>query len=727
MSRTIGYGSLFTLLCLAPAPPASSQTVPFAPNLAKVAAGSEGKVDNRGVTQTDKDGQPALRFDERAGDGLVSWPDVMFSDGAIELDVRGKDIRQKSFVGVAFHGSGQAYEAVYFRAFNFRSGDAVARNHAVQYISSPEYGWERLRKEHPGVYENPIAPAPDPNGWIHARIVVAYPKVSVFVNSATEPSLVIEELSGRKTGWVGLWVGNGSGGDFANFKVSAVLLAAKTPSLQSQPIPDREPAVTAHLRAAIQDAMKGAMRQDDYTPEMWKQFSPMQKQLQADLRMNGDLLSLALVDRRMEDGRRSYRYILDFRFARALERFDLDEHGRIAAVRSEGGELKSLDALDAMIQGAVDRGELAGVVTLIVRRGATVRLKTYGMMDIEGRKPMRPDALFRIASMNKLFTAAAALRLCEEGRLALDDPVEKYIPELGKVQVLDSGPSAEQPSARLRTVPAERKITIRDLFRHTAGFLYTLSDSAVDRLYVAAGFRTWHGSLSEFVERLSRFPLAYQPGSKWAYSYSFDVLGRVIEIVSHRPLNEYVKASVFDPLRMSDTDYFVPEAKLDRLTNHYEFANGSLRLAEAATTSPFRHLPAGLSGGGGWGDGYGGVVSTAADIARFLQMLLNYGELDGVRILRRETVAMMTSNQIATIRDRSFPVSGYGLGVGVYTDPARPEHTKSIFWSGGPYNTHCIADYDAQTIGVLLTQTAPFGHLSLMGRFDELFGKLSAQ
>ena len=383
--------------------------------------------------------------------------------------------------------------------------------------------------------------------------------------------------------------------------------------------------------------------------------------------------------------------------------------------------------MEAMIQGAVDRGELAGVVTLIVRRGATVRLKTYGMMDIEGRKPMRPDALFRIASMNKLFTAAAALRLCEEGRLALDDPVEKYIPELGKVQVLDPGPSAEQPGAGLRTVPAERKITIRDLFRHTAGFLYTLSDSPVDRLYVAAGFRTWDGSLSEFVERLSRFPLAYQPGSKWAYSYSFDVLGRVIEIVSHRPLNEYVKASVFDPLRMSDTDYFVPAGKLDRLTNHYEFANGSLHLAEAAATSPFRRLPAGLSGGGGWGDGYGGVVSTAADIARFLQMMLNYGELDGVRILRRETVAMMISDQIAAIRDRSFPVSGYGLGVGVYTDPARPEHTKSIFWSGGPYNTHCIADYDAQTIGVLLTQTAPFGHLSLMGRFDEVFAKLGSQ
>jgi len=223
-TSAIGISALFLAMSAAPA---LSQSGPFAPNLANVAAATEGKVSNRAVTAIDKDGAPAVRFDERAGDGLVSWPGMEFSDGTIEFDVRGKDVFQKSFVGVAFHGAGGAFEAVYFRPFNFRAGDPARRSHAVQYVSDPEYGWERLRNEHPGKYEKPVEPAPDPNAWVHARVVVAYPTVSVFVNGAAAPSLVVEELSGRKTGWFGLWVGNGSGGDFANFKVSAVAGGAK--------------------------------------------------------------------------------------------------------------------------------------------------------------------------------------------------------------------------------------------------------------------------------------------------------------------------------------------------------------------------------------------------------------------------------------------------------------------------------------------------------------------
>jgi len=372
-------------------------------------------------------------------------------------------------------------------------------------------------------------------------------------------------------------------------------------------------------------------------------------------------------------------------------------------------------ALGARIQQHIDKGELAGVVTLIARKGAKPQLEAYGAMDIEGHVPMRTDALFRIASMNKPLTCVAALKLLEEGRFSLDDPASKFIPELKNLRVLDSS----QPGS-LKTVPLERPITIRDLFRHTSGILYGITDSPVDQLYKDAGFLEWKGSLKDFVQRLSELPLAFQPGSKWSYSYSVDVLGYLIEVITHQPLNEYVKKQVFEPLQMRDTDYVVPERKVSRFTNHYEFKDGILHLIESAAKSPFLHLPEGLSGGGGWGDGYGGVVSTASDLGRFLQMLLNHGELDGVRILRRETIDMMISNQITDIHNRSFPVPGYGLGIGVCPDPASPRHTQRVLWSGGPYNTHFFVDFDLNIFGVFLTQTAPFGHLGIMGSFDEL-------
>lgn len=198
----------------------SSQAKSFQPDLANAAKARDVKLVNRAVSASDMNGEPALRFDERPGDGLALWPDVQFADGTIEFDVRGKDVVQQSFVGVAFHGAGEAYEAVYFRPFNFRAGDPERQSHSLQYVSHPAYTWDRLRSEHPGQYEKAITPAPDPNGWVHARIVVAYPKISVYVNGAVEPSLVVDQISDHKTGWVGLWVGNGSGGDFANLKVS---------------------------------------------------------------------------------------------------------------------------------------------------------------------------------------------------------------------------------------------------------------------------------------------------------------------------------------------------------------------------------------------------------------------------------------------------------------------------------------------------------------------------
>jgi len=176
---------------------------------------------NRSVSSLSDGTKKGLRLSESPGDGVAYLRGVQFGNGTIEFDVKGKDVQGQSFVGVAFHGvDGTTYDAIYFRPFNFRTEDPARHGHAVQYISHPTYTWQKLRAEHPGTFEQPVSPAPDPNGWFHVRVVVASPKVSVFVGDAKEPSLVVNQLSDRTKGLVGLWVGNNSGGDFANLKIN---------------------------------------------------------------------------------------------------------------------------------------------------------------------------------------------------------------------------------------------------------------------------------------------------------------------------------------------------------------------------------------------------------------------------------------------------------------------------------------------------------------------------
>ena len=176
---------------------------------------------NRSVSSLSDGTKKGLRLSGSPGDGVAYLRGIQFGNGTIEFDVKGKDVQGQSFVGVAFHGvDGTTYDAIYFRPFNFRTEDPARRSHAVQYISHPTYTWQKLRAERPGTFEQPVSPAPDPNGWFHVRVVVASPKVSVFVGDAKEPSLVVNQLSDRTKGLVGLWVGNNSGGDFANLKIN---------------------------------------------------------------------------------------------------------------------------------------------------------------------------------------------------------------------------------------------------------------------------------------------------------------------------------------------------------------------------------------------------------------------------------------------------------------------------------------------------------------------------
>ena len=212
--------AVFAAAGLLTASSVSGQQRTLEPDLAKLADGKGLEVFHRTASSFSDGERTGLRLSENAGDGVAYLQGIELSNGTIELDVRGKDVQQQSFVGVAFHGvDGTTYDAIYFRPFNFKAEDPARRKRAVQYISHPTYTWQKLRAEHPGEYEQPLSPVPDPNAWFHVRVIVAAPKVSVFVDEAKDPSLVVSQLNDRHKGRVGLWVGNNSGGDFANLKI----------------------------------------------------------------------------------------------------------------------------------------------------------------------------------------------------------------------------------------------------------------------------------------------------------------------------------------------------------------------------------------------------------------------------------------------------------------------------------------------------------------------------
>ncbi|MBC7919492.1 MAG: hypothetical protein H7Z75_00210 [Ferruginibacter sp.] len=207
---------------LAPLPAMAQKKSSVTPDLAILAQGKAAAV-NRTVTALAEGRRKGVRLDGRPGEGMVWLPDVQLTNGVVAFDVRGKDLLQQSFVGVAFHGlDDQTYEAIYFRPFNFRSEDAVRRVHAVQYVAQPAYTWQKLRAEFPGKYEAAVAPAPDPNDWFHVRVEIAAPTVRVFVNQIASPVLIVEPLGQPAGGRLGLWVGNNSGGDFANLTITTV-------------------------------------------------------------------------------------------------------------------------------------------------------------------------------------------------------------------------------------------------------------------------------------------------------------------------------------------------------------------------------------------------------------------------------------------------------------------------------------------------------------------------
>lgn len=372
-----------------------------------------------------------------------------------------------------------------------------------------------------------------------------------------------------------------------------------------------------------------------------------------------------------------------------------------------------LSKIDSFFCGQINNKKLAGAVTLIARGNKIQYLKSFGYLDIEKSLPLNSDVIIPIGSMTKIITSIAVLILYEDGKFLLNDPIEKYLPELKNLKVLINPDS-------LLTENLKSKPTIRDFLRHTSGMVYSSRKTITDKLYRESGFRNWDKSLPEFVKKVSEIPLAFQPGEKWQYSYSYDVLGYLVEVISGIPLNQFCKERIFNPLGLQNIDFYVPKEKSNQLSNLYNYENGELKIDDSRYNSKYNQLPKAISGGGGWWDSYGGIVTTVSDFYIISNMLLNYGSYNGQRILSRKMVELMTSNHIGNLGVKG---EGYGLGVGVIKSIGEYGEVGSnneIYWAGAPYNTYFWIDYKEQLIGILFTNTTPWRHLDMMNKFKIL-------
>jgi CubicO group peptidase (beta-lactamase class C family) len=354
-----------------------------------------------------------------------------------------------------------------------------------------------------------------------------------------------------------------------------------------------------------------------------------------------------------------------------------------AVRRAQGLDPDRLAAIGPSLQAFVDRGELAGMVTLTSRRGQIVQSEAIGWRDIETRAPMRSDTLFRIASMTKPITSVAALMLMEEGRIALTDPISRWVPELADPRVLRdaAGPLDD-------TVAAVRAITVEDLLTHRSGVAYGFSsEGPLQPAYERAlGDPAMNGlSPDEWLAALGGLPLAHQPGERFHYGHSTDVLGFLIGRVEGKPLRQVLRERIFAPLGMADTDFWLPPEKRSRLASLYGYDEATGGLAKVEPEM-YDEPPAYTPGGGG-------LISSAADYHRFARMLLGEGALDGVRLLRPETVQLMRTNRL-TEAQRQIPFagmplwrkSGFGLGLSIAEDPVDNPYAcgapGSMTWPG---------------------------------------------
>lgn len=370
-----------------------------------------------------------------------------------------------------------------------------------------------------------------------------------------------------------------------------------------------------------------------------------------------------------------------------------------------GMSSERLERIHPMIQSHIDANDFSGAVTLVARRGKLIHFETHGFADVEAKAAMKTNTLFRLASMTKPVTAVSILMLLEEGKLVLSDPISKYVPEYQSPQVAVWNLPSDPAGAGLHLVPAAREITIRDLLTHTSGVANGFEGPAGE--YVRRASLPSGGSLDERVRRAAKLPLNFQPGTQWEYSPStgFDTLGRIVELVSGMTLDQFFKTRVFDPLGMKDTFFTVPAARQPELTVAYVKNDKGLARPPAVTPA----APA----SGPYFSGGGGLTGSAADYLRFSQMLLNGGQLDGVRLLGRKTVELMTTDAVAPLDlgnyagDQVLKGYGFGLGVRVRRNTGENGWMGSIgdFGWAGALGTYFWIDPKEQLIGIVMIQT----------------------
>ena len=374
-----------------------------------------------------------------------------------------------------------------------------------------------------------------------------------------------------------------------------------------------------------------------------------------------------------------------------------------------------LNQLNALAQRYVDQKKLPCVLTMIARRGEVVHFEPYGLMNMAAEKPVQRDTIFRIYSMTKPITSIGIMMLYEEGHFLLSDPVSKFIPAFKDLKVF-----AGLNNKGFKVTDLEREITLHDLLTHTSGLTYGLFEGhPLEDIYRETELFRADQTIAEMIDKLVQLPLFSQPGSTWQYSVSTDVLARVIEVVSGQSFNTFLQERILQPLGMSDTAFYLSEVKVNRFAALYGLSPETGQLAEVPPLFN-RFLPTQRFFSGG-----GGLVSTATDYMRFCQMLLNGGELDGVRLVGRKTIELMTINHLPPdlipIVVGSMVLSGYGFGLGfrVMTDVTKSKVLGSVAeygWAGAA-STYFFVDPQEELIGILMTQFMPSSYYPIRDEF----------
>lgn len=393
-----------------------------------------------------------------------------------------------------------------------------------------------------------------------------------------------------------------------------------------------------------------------------------------------------------------------------------------ATPSSVGMSPERLERIDNMLKNAIDENQIPGAVALIARKGKIVYFKAFGMADNEAKRSLKRDDIFRIASQTKAITSTAVMMLWEQGKFQLDDPISKYIPEFKNAQIFDSFNEAD---STFTTKPAEKEITIRHLITHTSGIGYGLIDTDDFRkIYQKEGiidaFATQPVTIEENIKKLAKLPLHHNPGEKWTYSEGLDVLGYFIEIMSGQPLDQYFKQHIFEPLGMNDTYFYLPDSKKERLVPVQTIKDGKW----TKYTNPYYDSDYPVKGAKMFFSGGAGLSSTAKDYATFLQMYLNQGEINGVRLLSRTTIQFMMANQIGDLWGDSGAY--YGLAFGVLDDKGQGMGGRGsigTFDWGGYFNTQYFADPKEEVIGILMKQTQESGPDDTGWKFRLLVGQ----